>query len=461
MSSRSTLSLDDARVCIKFVQSALNDGYPLKNSPGKPSAVSEGYKRFCKEQKSNLGERAFVYRLVSAKRLHGLAPVPPINPKPIPPEALRSTIAAPQIGGTPLHAKIIQLQDEVTRLTRELRLSHRNSNDNDLVRQVIGRINNADRQPPPWLCDMTRVRGKASPEVPMVGWFDWHGGEVVEPTEVHHFNKYNSDIWEERCHRLFEKNILLPKQFHTGNYPGIVVCQGGDMVSGGIHPELAKTDDLEVIPASLKAIELSITGLEMMKGAFGKVYCPWVCGNHGRQTAKPEFKRYNKKNFDYLIGKIVQKHFQDDKQVQVDIRDSNDVHFRVFGLRFLLQHGDMMGVRGGDGIIGAIGPIMRGEVKKAGQSAALGLEYDITIMGHWHQPLMLPRAIVCNTLKGFDEYARLQLGAKPTRPSQFLVYVHPSHGITARWEIYVDEKPPTVGLDKWLSVFSNEGMTAK
>ena len=27
--------------------------------------------------------------------------------------------------------------------------------------------------------------------------------------------------------------------------------------------------------------------------------------------------------------------------------------------------------------------------------------------GHWHQELLLPRAIVSNTLKGFDEYARL------------------------------------------------------
>jgi hypothetical protein len=30
-----------------------------------------------------------------------------------------------------------------------------------------------------------------------------------------------------------------------------------------------------------------------------------------------------------------------------------------------------------------------------------------------------PRAIVCNTLKGFDWYARLQLGAKPIRPFRF------------------------------------------
>jgi hypothetical protein len=39
----------------------------------------------------------------------------------------------------------------------------------------------------------------------------------------------------------------------------------------------------------------------------------------------------------------------------------------------------------------------RGEIKKSGQSAALGLEYDINIMGHWHQELTLSRTIACNT----------------------------------------------------------------
>jgi hypothetical protein len=73
--------------------------------------------------------------------------------------------------------------------------------------------------------------------------------------------------------------------------------------------------------------------------------------------------------------------------VQVDIRPSNDVHYRVYGLRFLLNHGDMLGVKGGDGIIGAIGPIMRGEIKKSGQSAALGLEYE-----HQHHGALAPRA---------------------------------------------------------------------
>jgi hypothetical protein len=75
-------------------------------------------------------------------------------------------------------------------------------------------------------------------------------------------------------------------------------------------------------------------------------------------------------------------------------------------------------------------------------------------MGHWHQELMLPRAIVCNTPKGFDEYARLQLGAKPTRPVQPLWFVHPVHGIRARRSVYVDG--PGKPAAEWVSVFDRE-----
>jgi hypothetical protein len=54
--------------------------------------------------------------------------------------------------------------------------------------------------------------------------------------------------------------------------------------------------------------------------------------------------------------------------VQVDIRLSNDVRYYVYVLRFLLNHGDMLAVKGGDGIVGAIGPIMRGRSRNQGKA---------------------------------------------------------------------------------------------
>ncbi len=360
-----------------------------------------------------------------------------------------------KLGGSDKDRQIVALQDEVSRLNRALKDAHREANTADIIREMVGRVTEAAANLPPWVtAPPARLRGKADPEVPVTCWSDWHLGEVVEPEEVNGFNAYNMQIAGDRIERLIDKTIMLCREHHTGNYPGIVVNLVGDFISGGLHPELAKTDEEETIPACIQAIDWVVAGLRRMADAFGRVYVPAVAGNHGRQTAKPEFKRYYKKNFDWLIYQMVASRLADDKRISFDIRPSNDVHYKVFGVRYLLLHGDMLGVKGGDGIIGSIGPIMRGEVKKSGQSSALGMPFDQLIMGHWHQRLWLPRAIVSSTIKGFDEYARLQLGAKPDRPTQALWFVHPTHGMTAHWDVYVDD-PKKKTEEKWVSVFSD------
>jgi len=134
----------------------------------------------------------------------------------------------------------------------------------------------------------------------------------------------------------------------------------------------------------------------------------------------------------------------------IDNRPSNEVYYRIHNQRYLAMHGDMLGVKGGDGIIGAIGPIMRGEIKTRGQATSTGRDYDILLIGHWHQALWLPRAIVANTLKGFDEYAKNALRAPPSEPSQPLWFVHPKRGITSRWDVKVEE--PAENTDStWVS----------
>lgn len=344
-----------------------------------------------------------------------------------------------------------QLKDKVAQLTKALRNAHRNADTADIIREVIGQIADTPRTPPPWVTEKPqRQPHKPTPEVPIFAWADIHGGEVVEPEEVNGFNAYNTEIASRRYQRAVETGIRLTRENHTGIYPGAVINLLGDNVSGGLHPELKATDDMSAIPASIAIVDWFADGIRRMADEFKRLYIPCVSGNHGRNTAKPEFKKYYQKNFDWLIYQMLRRHFADDKRIQFDIRPSNDVHYRVFNERYLALHGDMLGVKGGDGIIGSLGPIMRGEVKKSGQASAFGLSFDKLVMGHWHQRLWLPRAIVAGTLKGFDEYAKNQLGAKPDRPTQPLWFVHPSHGQTAHWDIYVDDPPkPSTEWVSW------------
>jgi hypothetical protein len=78
------LSKADARACVRLVEAALRDGYPLKNAPGKPSALSMAYERFCTKNGDVIGQRAFNVRFQEAKRRFGLEPKLPKNPKPDP-----------------------------------------------------------------------------------------------------------------------------------------------------------------------------------------------------------------------------------------------------------------------------------------------------------------------------------------------------------------------------------------
>lgn len=359
-----------------------------------------------------------------------------------------------RVGGGAQDREIVKLRDENSRLKREMEGLHRSALDDDAIRQLIGTLTAAPCDAPPWLVQSPSRRAGKTPEVPVTSWADWHAGETVSRAELNGVNEYSLAIMEQRARRLVERTINLAQEHGPGVYPGVVVNLLGDFVSGGLHPELLNTDEEEVLPAALRVRDLLVWGLEQMADAFGKVYAPAVCGNHGRHTAKPEFKRYVYKNFDWLIYEMVKRALADrgEKRVQVDVRPANEVYYRVFGQRYVAVHGDMLGVKGGDGIIGAIGPIMRGEIKVRGWADSSGMPYDVLLMGHWHQPLWLPRAIVANTLKGYCEYAKNQLRAPITAPSQPLWFVHPAYGITSRWEVKVDQKKAVSEAD-WVSVF--------
>ena len=350
------------------------------------------------------------------------------------------------------HKEVIRLRDEVSKLKKQLLEAHRTSIDDEAIREILGGITSSESEPPKWTITAGSKNG-VDLEVPVTIWSDWHAGEVVEPDETHKLNTFNRSVLNARVKRLVERTISLTFNHGPGNYPGIVVNILGDMVSGGLHPELAKTDEEEIIPAVLHTVDILIWALETLIDKFGNVFVPCTSGNHGRQTPKPEFKRYVYKNFDWLIYQLLARHFANRKEIIFSIPAENEVHYRVFGRRYLAMHGDMMGVKGGDGIIGCIGPIMRGAMKVGKQQSVIGRDFDTLLMGHWHQSLWLPGVIVNNTLKGWDEYARNALRAPPSTPSQSLWLEHPRYGRTAHREVLLED-PAFTDKSEWVSVFS-------
>lgn len=351
---------------------------------------------------------------------------------------------------TPAHErKITQLGDEVAELKRKLREAHRAALSDDAMAGLLGILANAPAQPPAWLRRVPAPSDVVRGEVPVLTWADWHLGETVSSDETNGVNAYSMEVGRKRVRRLLDNTLHLCQHHVVGTYEGAVLNLLGDFVSGGLHPELAKTDELEIMPTILAARDLLLWGIRQVADAFGKVYVPCVAGNHGRMTQKPEFKRYAYKNADWVIYKLLQREFEGDDRIVIDVRPANEVDYSVYGLKIKIVHGDMLGVKGGDGIIGAIGPIVRGEIKLRGQSSTIGQDFDLLIMGHWHQQLWLPRVMVSNCLKGFDEYARLALRAVPTPPTQPLFFVNAARGITSRWDVHVEE--PRAPSSQWVA----------
>jgi hypothetical protein len=298
----------------------------------------------------------------------------------------------------------------------------------DEVRQMYFDIAKYDPTPPDWISGKGGKIGSRG--CPITVWSDAHAGEVVKPKGVNNVNRFNRDVCKKRFFRLFDTTVDLCYN-HMGRakteYPGIIVCLGGDMVGGDIHEELARSNDM----------------IEHMASKFGRVYVPCVVGNHGRTTRKPPFKGITDFNYDYALYCNLIRALKKEKFIHIDAPESADVHFKSYGVDYMLSHGDNLGVKGGDGIIGSIGPIMRGSIKLGQQTHKIGLDFDELILCHWHRMLWLPGVTVNNALKGFDEYAALKLRADPTRPSQALWFNHPQHGTTARWEIFLEGKIKT------------------
>ena len=294
--------------------------------------------------------------------------------------------------------------------------------------------------PPDWLTE--EESGGSAPGVPIAMWSDWHWSELVRKQETGGTNAYDGEIGRERIRRLVRSTIsLCYDHMVRPEYPGIVLALGGDMVSGDIHEELAQTNEISTLQQVTELADVLTWAIGALADRFGKVFVPCVAGNHGRNTRRPRMKARAFTNFDWLLYCILERAFAHDLRVRFMIPEGADALFKVYGHRFLLTHGDALGVKGGDGIIGALGPIMRGRVKLANSEAQIGRDFDTLLMGHWHQYISLPGLVVNGSLKGYDEFARLALRAPYQRPTQALFFTHRKHGMTCSWPVYLENQP--------------------
>jgi len=345
-----------------------------------------------------------------------------------------------------LYQKLLEAKDKIRQLESSISTQKREELNEKYIKKVI--LNMADAKPkiPNWL--VKPKKGKTVAGVPSLFASDWHWGEVVDPDQINGVNDFNVAIAQDRAKVMVEKTIdLLKNHIAHSDYPGIVFILGGDMVSGDIHEELMATNAMEIMPTVVDLFGVLIWCIETLANEFGNVFIPCVSGNHGRNTHKIRNKGRNFTSFDWLLYQFLDKHFENDSRITFLIPDGSDAYYSIYGHKYLLTHGDQF--RGGDGVIGAIGPIIRGDHRKRSRNSQIEMEYDTMLLGHWHQLIQLERLIVNGSLKGYDEYAYSNnFGFEP--PRQALWLTHPEHGLTFSMPVYVDRKRQSKSKE-WIS----------
>ena len=308
------------------------------------------------------------------------------------------------------------------------------------------------------------IRTRAS-QIVVAPLSDTHVGDNVQAEQLGGLNEYSIDIFNRR---LFGwANLLLRLvELRRNNVPidTLVIPMLGDMISGDIHDELARTNIDNCMGQMIRGANLISQAIMLLAPNFEKIHIPCVVGNHGRMTRKPPMKdKYM--DWDYMLYQWVAAFCRNQSNITFDISKSFVSSFKVFDKTVLIMHGDsIVGAGSGQAILKAVAG-MRSvfQYQKTAQADAsyIPSEFDSVMMGHFHKvdeyDIGTGEVHICGTMKGVDEFAMQRLHVA-TRPKQIVTYWHPDYGCVGKETIYLNKYDDSIRMfndtipDVWNSI---------
>lgn len=247
---------------------------------------------------------------------------------------------------------------------------------------------------------------------------DVHWGEEVQPRNTGGMFEYNTEIATKRLDFTIDEGIEIAKDHKLR---GLTVILGGDLVSGAIHDDLNRHNEMMVAEQTVSFAETMYGGLEKLLSAGLQVDVVSVSGNHGRTyfREKGYFKNKQQENYDWMVAKMLEAHGKKQRGLDFTIPDTVWALVEVAGRRFLTMHGDTNKQQNSMGIsFYAVEKEMR-RLKTMIIDETMPMHHDV-ISHHRHQQFMVP---IGNTmfynngaLKGPDEYG--MMGLRPPEQAQ-------------------------------------------
>jgi hypothetical protein len=333
-----------------------------------------------------------------------------------------------------------RMADQVKEARRAQASAERIAVTRESLRENVFALRAMPLEPPSWKPEPTAAKGKIG-EALVLMLSDIHKGEVVDLKAMGGRNSYNKDIATARLRRYFQNVVKLGTAHWHGAPPSVIyLVLMGDMITGEIHPELLKTNDLFALRAAKAVAADIVAGLTLLLASFAcPIHVVSVDGNHGRTTLKPESKGHAIDSFDTLVAWEIEAWVAGRGEKRIICSEpsaSGDALINIFGWNCLFTHGDRIGSRGGQGFIGPAATIARGMQNVIKDFAADNTIVDFVFVGHFHTALELEQGFANGSVIGPTEYSRSgRMRSAP--PTQWMLSVHRDHGIARRWKVFV------------------------
>lgn len=291
----------------------------------------------------------------------------------------------------------------------------------ELTDQVTSAISSLE--PPELLYRETKTSN--SPLAAVINFSDWHIGEVIEADETEGFGRFNWAIAQERIASMTDSFLEQTKLFQTVfKIPNLYVLGLGDFVSGDIHGELLKTNEFPLPVQTAKAGFLFAEAVRKLSGHFKQTTVVEVgADNHGRLTAKPQFKQKAANNMSFLVYTIANARLEQLSNVAIDFPMGMRHLVNINGCKYLLEHGDTIKSWQGIPYMG----MSRHMMKEGFKRMQTPLGFDYMVIGHFHVPALVEGKIIINgSLSGTSEFDH---GCgRHSGPAQVSFLSHPKWG---------------------------------
>jgi hypothetical protein len=333
-----------------------------------------------------------------------------------------------------LERRVAELERDRAELRRQLSRETSRTGELEVLLQRGTQLRPADQRVPSWV--KPRRRSGAHVATPVLMLSDLHLDEVVDPAEMDGLNAFDRDIAHARLERTVNKTVDYLRRYTAGaTLNGIVVALLGDIITGAIHEELAKTNESPVPDTIVHWVPALASALTYLADELGQVFVPCVDGNHDRLGKRIQYKQRALESFAWIIYHWLADTLRDDDRITFSISAAPEQIVPVYDTRFLLAHGDAP--RGGGGIGGIWPPIVRWVTKKHDTLASQGRPFEYALIGHWHQEVWGANFVINGALKGYDEYARGN-AFRFEPPKQCLFLVTPERGVSTRTAIFCE-----------------------